>query len=1240
MVALINMPEASTDYLSLIQLQHDLGFFRPRRFQTADDHDRFAALSFRTGTFGDRNPGLESVLDNSAVVVLAEPGAGKSTIASAAVRLALEKRRLPLYVPLRNYRDNLVAAATPSPAGALDPDCEWLLVLDGLDEMPETEISALLAELKQHRQERPDDRFLLTSRQAFFVARNGQLALPWPVYYLEDLSAEDIDAFARYQDVDPSAFADAVASTSLFNEVGNPFLLQALLRQFRDQGILGPTRSDAVRSLVDATLAARPTSRPDRQRRALRMLAVAMEAACRNDLSRTEAVLVLKRALHLTAGEAEALLLELTASILVLNGDRIAFQMRSFGEYLAAEDLADLRETDRLMTIMRLPESLVLNDSWRNCAGYLAEQHRGFRRALARDRPDWVMVASPSVFTDTEREAVARAFLDLLTRQRVHIAQYHIVPGSAVRLGRLVTEELLRELHATDGADLVTASNALVARAAASDATAAGQALEWALDTERDQNARSAGLVALELLSDDSAVEPLLAAASLPDPLSISLIDAAAAIMTPGQLGKVLTAANQHSGTILSGLYRRVSDFRSPNEVKTALEAVASTGSLDARSLRYLSSLWRRLPDLWTPELADVLCQIIVAVADGDHERLDDALVDALERLADGGRAVGRCLLDKLQSDPALARALSVSAFDLIHVDDVRPVVELLHPDLKQALRVFGRPEVRAILMPTDSLPAHELSPEFIAWREREASRQSFRDTQRAAAMNAVEPQALLEALGQIDKDDWPDLDAAQRNLLAGKLDDLFARMNLPASIRWQSEHRWTMPSVLPLCLRLLNRYEIRLDDDTPLVWALTAREHDSVIRYHRRWGLSQRAWELIDRLLAEGSVGDQPLDGILRLVLDSGEDSGGRIQALCLIATGERAHSTRWLAVQILTKAGDSGALLGIAEHLVGDLRAMVEGALVARGDRGTIERKLATLLASPELLDAADISTAFENPLSWLDSVTLPAVWSTLVQLRRVAIRRSLPHVSGRITEVLKRIDPIRLADVIERQIQDCPADWQSFERIRALECRREGAIRQGQGVPFEDVLRRMRQVSTLNRFKIVVDGPNDVGVLETLVGKMPEDSADFVVVRPVGGWAAILAGTWRPEQLLDGCDGILVLLDGDRAMDWTGPKKQLRQDVRRALARMRGAGIEYVILEWYAIENYFSRQALESVLGPLDDSLFPLDPERSVEAQVPRFQKRRGPEVAQAMRLEDFDGTDLGRFLQMVQERARVD
>ena len=117
-----------------------------------------------------------------------------------------------------------------------------------------------------------------------------------------------------------------------------------------------------------------------------------------------------------------------------------------------------------------------------------------------------------------------------------------------------------------------------------------------------------------------------------------------------------------------------------------------------------------------------------------------------------------------------------------------------------------------------------------------------------------------------------------------------------------------------------------------------------------------------------------------------------------------------------------------------------------------------------------------------------------------------------------------------------------------------------------------------------------------------------------------------------MLSTASALLALFDGDRARDWSPPGHPIRpeQEIRDVMRKFRDYGIEFHVLDRYAIENYFPQAAYEKVMGDGVSKYFPLDPARSVESQIPGYDKDFNGALAEATELTDLAGTDLERVL----------
>jgi hypothetical protein len=179
---------------------------------------------------------------------------------------------------------------------------------------------------------------------------------------------------------------------------------------------------------------------------------------------------------------------------------------------------------------------------------------------------------------------------------------------------------------------------------------------------------------------------------------------------------------------------------------------------------------------------------------------------------------------------------------------------------------------------------------------------------------------------------------------------------------------------------------------------------------------------------------------------------------------------------------------LVALATRLTGELPEEVEGALVARQHRPTIERRLAAVLGNPVALRAGEVEMPRTSPLDWVGKITTGAVWPRLVQLREEALRLALPNVTTLVTAAMQRIDGLALAEVVRQQAQYAPAPWQEGQFLRAYEIERDTRPRNAQATAFDDILRRLRSATSLRLFKIWCEGPTDAPTIQAFVAKLP--------------------------------------------------------------------------------------------------------------------------------------------------------
>ena len=139
--------EQLREYLDQLASRLPLDRYVERRFTAATESGGGSVdvdIQFR-GIFRDREPKLNDIVKHTRVLVLAEPGGGKSVVARGAVHQFIrDKTRVPVFAELKEYSGDLGALISKSaPLQILDfgapVDGKAILrgyVFDGIDEIP------------------------------------------------------------------------------------------------------------------------------------------------------------------------------------------------------------------------------------------------------------------------------------------------------------------------------------------------------------------------------------------------------------------------------------------------------------------------------------------------------------------------------------------------------------------------------------------------------------------------------------------------------------------------------------------------------------------------------------------------------------------------------------------------------------------------------------------------------------------------------------------------------------------------------------------------------------------------------------------------------------------------------------------------------------------------------------------------------------------------------------------------
>jgi hypothetical protein len=1255
-----------------------------RRFTAADASGGLPAdFDYRfLGSFRSREPRLAELLSHPRVIVLAEPGGGKSITAYAAVlEILLRVERMPVLVELKGYRSDLSLLLRQSaPAALLKVDAfvdgvpvHRTYVLDGVDEVPTELLEKFAIDLSSLLKSDSNARFFLTARQAFYVASRALFSDIPAVFHILELTDEDIRQYVRQSHLEVTDFMEALRAADATEEVRNPFVLSVIVERFQQSGGLSDRRSENISYMIDRLIQSRPRVNQHRQRRALRMLGVAMEVYSRNELTEEEALQIVKESMPVSDAEARAVFAELYGSILRRTVNGLAFQARSFGEYLAAEALEDER-LDRVEELAFL-DAKRPNDSWLNAISYLAELNAAVRRLFVQQFPLWMIHPSPAVFSSEEKDTVVSKILVALETEGQYVTEHPQIQRA--RLARLVTPatgaRLIRDLHSPSD---VARGNALVLLGLQKRQEALPVALAVIEDRTLATRLRYCALIAIVNTGGPAQVDELLPLLDGPDPLETNLPDMIGGIVSESQLSvilpRILTA-----GVFLSTTYYHFRDLRSRIALTEVLHYVIDNPhDLNAsRAEGYLEPILSLTGQYWDREIANLCVDLLETVE--AHLIYPDRSGSLLKFFEVVQNVDGTGLVARLYFERSLARNAE-PAHHVYFVDQI--VASLIKPETARWLvernatalikRMAGylRGEVREILRPDSDGVIDAQDAEARAYHEEDARERQARKTEIQALQERLfSERELLPALrdfAELSKDHWPELSAAYKAWLEEAISVQMIELDLGHTVEWRGDTLW-QPNVLSLMLTVLDRYELRLRSDEPLVFAITGWATEEAVKYYRRFGFSPSAISLCEHLLKQ-RPSSGALQGLISFLREARLFTTSIENDLKGIVTRplDKVH-VQIDALNILIRENVADDLLIQLERAAphDDIRERAFLALIERQHRPTIERSLSELLEDDNRLRDADVGFPMDSSLAWLARIRSEFAWKKLVTLREKTLRMGLGNLAGIVTETLANINRIETASLIRRQVPIAPQSWRAAQQARAMEQEQRARVEEAQRTPFDAVLRKLKRSTSIKRLKFICEGSTDEPVYKALLAQAPD--AQDIIVDNIGGWPNLRGRD--PQNLLLGCKEAILVMDGDLGRHLTKNDKPFTKLARHEQQRLARFPIEFHVLERYGIENYFPRTALEKVLTLDLSSYFPIPSHVSVTQYLsveygtlrfqlrrvlafllrqnppspshPLYSKSRNTEVAPLISLDgDLLGTDLRSIVMRATQRAK--
>ena len=997
-------------------------FYISRRFTASTQSGVEPDLDLQLrGVWREKEPDLGELLKIPKLLILAEPGGGKSVVAYAAARhFATIPTYLPVHCELKEYhgslKDDLLSRTVSSrwldDQITLDGQpLDKAYVLDGLDEVPSELLQRFTDELAGLISGDHTCRVVLTARQAFYATRQNLLPFVPAIFHLLDFSDSDIEDYVRRNGVDPAPFLQAIRSADANNEISNPFVLSIMLKRYHETNSLSESRCENMSYVIGRLIESRSRMNHHRLRRVLGMLGVALETYSRNEITEDEALGLIKESWGASEPEAHGILEELSVSVLKRTASGLAFQMRSYGEFLAAEALQDAT-LDRFKELAFLDYSTP-NDSWMNAVSYLAELNRRVRSYFVQQHAVWMITASPSAFSEDEKLHIVTHVLESASAQgRFIVSQLEI---NTYRLSRFITPAIENRLLVDlNSADQVKQGNTLVLLGLRQNSEAVRVALGIAVDRHREDSIRYCAFRTLMNAGGPEHVSELVAALDHDDKQYENMLDTIGALADESLISEIMPQLIR-TQSLLSNAFYHLRNLDSREAVVAVLMfAIQSSHDFDSiRAEGYLEPIVKLIPRFWDKEIADLCAELIVALEQqrvcpnhggliwklvnsigSDEQRGDVARLVFEKHLAQSKESVPRWFF----TDQIIAQMLTIEAAQWLIEQRATAIIKGLSGYVRGPIRELFRPHSEGVIDAQEAAAQQYAADDA----QRDSALQTRTQTLQQQLLSATTIEDALKKFAALTKDHWPVLSPGYMNWLQKAVAELLVKLDLEHSVEWRENALWA-PTVLSLLMQLLERYELTIEPDESLIFAVTGLNASIVARYYKRSGLSEAALNTVTRLLMNPNS-PQALQYIVDFVREANlwrADIEGALRQVVLDA--DKASIARTNALYILNTHGVEDAFVQqLLDRVDGDLKQAAFLLLVDRQHRPTIERALSDILDNDAKVREGESHFSRMSSLGWIANVRSQFAWMKLAQLREKTLRLELPGLCGLVTEI----------------------------------------------------------------------------------------------------------------------------------------------------------------------------------------------------------------------------------------------
>ncbi len=1181
-----------------------------------------------------RPPASNLLEQEQRVLFLSDPGTASSILANQLESKLAETGYLVKSFSLKKSRR---LAALPPPRIAAETSQAWCLLTD-LDHVRVAELASFRGRLDEFQS--AGWRVALFGTQGYVATALAGIEEGASLYHTLGLASLDIQRICDQEGIDARMFRQELDRLDLQTESANPAILQTLIRRFRCRGYLPQKRSQAVR-LIWRTLRKCTRVRGRHVIAAAGALGLAMELASRNALTSQEAELAIRSRLDRTSSEADSLLASV-APLLLFTPDGICFPHHSLGEFLAA---AEIRSSplSLILDYLFLSGSRNPNSSWIPAFGFLAEFRADLGSYLASHHPELALQAVFSSLTASEKDTIGETLYQRLRTRAEPLRQHPEIRAS--RLAQCLSPKRLKELQTETqiGTDSILVANALFLLGEAGHRESLALAREKALDTATDLAIRHAAFHALGRLGTVLLIPDLIDGVDKSDPAFVSMLVAVGSLADETVIQQVMGEALK-TQTHIHSLYERLRQTDPKPTALSLLSMIRSRPNLinHPQFTFYASCLDGALRRAWDAELAEAAVGALIAIEDARVLELRNSFIEDLaDAIADCDRdeTVVRQALEQLAKRGRPVIAITHTLVRLASPATIRWLAETdCDESFIAALRMYARGKLYSAFEEIRPRKPSEPDPRRLAWeeehREKVAKAEEEVTQTQAIVCGDMDFTRVWRAALFLDEERLPEVSPERNEWLATECDRLFLSMDF-SLIKWAGDHSCSIPWLLAGLLVLITRYALHLANDVPLIKSLTSLRGEAAERHVRQYGLTQAGQLELEKMIADTALNASALDTVLHLVRETKLWTNGIAAALRDRALSQDLRIQRSALFTLFDLPQSTDILADLATQKVTRMPDTLFNELVKRQHRPTIERRLSQLIGDPSLLAAGEVDFPNTSPLDWIGEIREPEVWNKLQRVRGFALDNGNFRVVGTVTAAMAAIDEEQLIANMAIQIRRTPKAWRPWQRTGILESRQRVRLGLARTTSFKKVVSKLQMKSTQKRLKIWCEGVRDLPALRGFIQRTIGDRDD-VVIQPIGGWSELGNPDFPFERLWDGCLDVVLVADGDNGRDWSRPDRPLSPVGAALSKRLEAIGVRGFVLQRYGLENYFSKAAVQAVLGPAVAQHFPLaDDAKAVT--VPGYSKGRNGEIAAAMTLDDLHGTDLHHILQEIKQRV---